>query len=201
MFITPQEFQGSAMLSASTGLQVVEAGLWRFSQAGYNDSATFGLTLTHPSPLESGLLNLQAVNWPIAVIGNDLTAYTDPDSGVTYSADQCRITVTGAWWVQRQVNSNSYNSFGVDHSGVTDTDLGTRSMGPWLLNFRSRSATYVRQGSAVSGGAQDTFSNHVFFCRITETASSDNSNRQFQSNTVARPVWAYTFSKSWQIVI
>ena len=201
MFITPPEFQGASELTASNGLQIVDAGLWRFSQSGYNDSATFGVALTHPSPLSSELLHLQAVNWPIAVIGNDLTAYTDPDSGVTYSADQCRITVTGAWWVQRQVNSNSYNSFGVDHSGVTDTDLGTRSMGPWLLNFRSRSATYVRQGSAVSGGAQDTFSNHVFFCRITETASSDNSNRQFQSNTVARPVWAYTFSKSWQIVI
>jgi hypothetical protein len=199
MFITPPEFQGSAMLSASTGLQVVEAGLWRFSQAGYNDSATFGLTLTHPSPLESGLLHLQAVNWPIAVIGNDLTAYTDPDSGITYSAAQCKITVTGYWSVERQVNSNSYNSFGVEHTGSTVTDQGSRTMTPWLLNFSADPVTYIKQGSAVAGGAQDTFSAHVFSCRLTESANSDNSNKQFQSNTTARPVWVYDFSKSWQI--
>jgi len=198
MFITPPEFQGSATLSASTGLQVVEAGLWRFSQAGYNDSATFGLTLTHPSPLESGLLRLQAVNWPIAVIGNDLTAYTDPDSGITYSAAQCKITVTGYWSVERQVNSNSYNSFGVEYTGSTVTDQGSRTMTPWLLNFSADPVTYIKQGSAVAGGAQDTFSAHVFSCRLTESANSDNSNKQFQSNTTARPVWVYSFSKSWQ---
>jgi hypothetical protein len=199
MFITPPEFQGSATLSASTGLQVVEAGLWRFSQAGYNDSATFGLTLTHPSPLESGLLHLQAVNWPIAVIGNDLTAYTDPDSGITYSAAQCKISVTGYWSVERQVISNSYNSFGVEYTGSTVTDQGSRTMTPWLLNFTADPVTYIRQGSAVAGGAQDTFSAHVFSCRLTESANSDNSNKQFQSNTTARPVWVYDFSKSWQI--
>jgi hypothetical protein len=34
--------------------------------------------------------------------------------------------------------------------------------------------------------------------RIIWAAASTNSNREFQSNTVTRPVWAYTYSKSWQ---
>jgi hypothetical protein len=200
MFITPIEFQGSAELSASTGLEVVELGNWQFNQPGYVDYATFGVSLTHPEPLESGLLHLRARNWNIAVIGNDLTPYTDPDSGITYSAEQCRITVKGFWSVVRQVNSNSYNSFGVDHLGETVTDQGSRSMTPWLLNFTASPTTYVIQGSAVTGGARNTFSSHEFYCRITESASTDNSNGLFQSNTTARPVWVYSYSKQWQTV-
>jgi len=199
MFITPPEFQGSAELTASTGLTVVESGLWRFNQPGFVDYATFGVSLGQPSPLDSGLLHLRARDWAIAVIGNDLTAYTDPETSVTYTAAQCRITVTGYWSVVRQVNSNSYNSFGVDHSGETETDQGSRSMSPWLLNFTASPATYVIQGSAVSGGVQNTFSSHEFYCRITESASTDNSNGLFQSNTTARPVWVYHYSKQWQI--
>ena len=199
MFITPAQFQGTAELTASTGLQVVESGLWQFNQQGYVDYATFGVSMTYPSPLESGLLHLRARDWSIAVIGNELTAYTDPDTDITYSAEQCRIRITGYWSVIRQVNSNSYNSFGVDHTGLTETDLGSRSMSPWLLNLTSSKATYIIQGSAVDGGAQNTFSDHEFYCRITESASTDNSNRQFQSNTTARPVWVYDYSKSWQI--
>jgi hypothetical protein len=53
-FVTP--YSGSAELTANTGLTVVDAGLWRYSQAGYNDGATFGLSLGHPNPLSGGLL-------------------------------------------------------------------------------------------------------------------------------------------------
>ena len=195
-FITP--YSGSAELTANTGLTVVDQGLWRYSQAGYNDGATFGLSLGHPNPVSGGLLHLRAQNWPIAVIGNQLTAYTDPDTGQTYPSAACRIVVTGSWSVIRQPNSNSYNSFGVSWVGLTETDQGGREMNPYLLSYRSPVAQYVIQGSAVAGGAQNTFSNHVFECRATESATSDNSNREFQSNTIVRPVWIYNYSKSWQ---
>jgi hypothetical protein len=110
----------------------------------------------------------------------------------------CRIVVTGAWSVVRQQNSNSYNSFNITYIGTTVTDLGDRDMSPYLLNYASPQATYVIQGAGVAGGAQDTFSDHMFECRVTESAASTNSNKEFQSNTVTRPVWVYTYSKSWQ---
>jgi len=72
-------------------------------------------------------------------------------------------------------------------------------MNPWLLSYTTVSATYVIQGADVAGGAQDTFSTHEFYCRLTEQADTDNSNHQFQSNSVTRPVWTYSYSKSWQI--
>ena len=195
-FVTP--YSGSAELTANTGLTVVDPGLWRYSQAGYNDGATFGLSLGHPNPLSGGLLHLRAEDWPIAEVGNELTSYTDPQTSTTYGPELCRIVVTGAWQVIRQQNSNSYNSFNITYSATTVTDLGDRSMNPYLLSFVSPSATYIIQGAGVDGGAQDTFTGHVFECRATETAASTNSNREFQSNTVTRPVWAYTYSKSWQ---
>jgi len=195
-FVTP--YSGSAELTANTGLTVVDQGLWRYSQAGYNDGATFGLSLGHPNPLSGELLHLRAEDWSIAVIGNELTSYTDPDTSITYGPELCRIVVTGAWQVIRQQNSNSYNSFNITYSATTVTDLGDRSMNPYLLSYVSPAATYVIQGSGVDGGAQDTFTSHVFEFRATETAASTNSNREFQSNTVTRPVWAYTYSKSWQ---
>jgi len=71
-------------------------------------------------------------------------------------------------------------------------------MNPYLLNYASPQATYVIQGSGVAGGAQDTFTDHVWECRATESAASTNSNREFQSNTITRPTWIYTYSKSWQ---
>jgi hypothetical protein len=195
-FITP--YSGTAELTASNGLTVVESGLWRFSQQGYNDGATFGLSLGTPNPLTGELLHLRAENWNIAEIGNELTSYTDPVTMTTYTADQCRIVVTGSWVVIRQQNSNSYNSFNVTYVGTTVTDLGDRDMNPYLLNYNSPVATYVIQGSAVDGGAQNTFSSHVWEFRATETAASTNSNREFQSNTITRPVWIYSYSKSWQ---
>ena len=206
-FITP--FSGTAELTASTGLMIQEQGRWLFSQAGYNDGATFGVSLGGPeraapaTPVftaDSGALDLRAQNWTIAGVGNTLTAYTDPSTGVTYGADRCRIEVIGRWVVQRRPNSNSFNGIGVIYTGRTETDEGNRDMTPFLLNFQGvRRETYRIQGAAVEGGAQDTFSGHVFRCRITETATTDNSNREFQSNSIARPVWAYAYSKSWQI--
>jgi hypothetical protein len=196
-FITP--YSGSAELTASNGLEIVDPGLWRFSQAGYNDGATFGLSLTYPAPTTGGLLHLQGDNWPIAVIGNQLTSYTDPATGLTYGPTACRITVTGNWLVVRQQNSNSYNSFNISYVGLTQTDLGERDMSPSLLTYNSPTAQYVKQGSAVTGGAVDTFSTQVFECKVTESSSSTNSNREYQSNTVTRPVFVYSYSKSWQI--
>jgi len=195
-FITP--FSGQAELTASTGLSVTESGLWRFSQSGYNDGATFGLSLTHPSPLSGGTLSLRAQGWTIAVIGNSLTAYTDPDTMITYPAARCRITVTGRWQVTRQQNSNSFNGQGITYAGETITDQGGRSQGPYLLSYTGPLETYVIQGAAVTGGAEDTFSSHVFFVTCTESATSDNSNKEFQSNSVTRPTWQYTYAKSWQ---
>lgn len=195
-FITP--YSGSAELTASNGLEIVDSGLWRFSQAGYNDGATFGLSLTHPDPTAGGLLHLRGEDWPIAVIGNELTSYTDPATSEFYPADTCRITVTGNWLVVRQQNSNSYNSFNISYVGLTQTDLGSREMSPSLLTYSSPTAQYVIQGSAVTGGAVDTFSTQVFECRVTESSSSTNSNREYQSNTVTRPVFVYSYSKSWQ---
>ena len=195
-FVTP--FSGSAELTANTGLTVVDPGLWRYSQAGYNDGATFGLSLTHPSPTAGGLLHLQGQNWPIAVVGNELTSYTDPVTGITYGPTACRIVVSGAWSVIRQPNTNSFNSVGVDYAGTTVTDLGDRQMSSYLLSYTSPVATYIIQGSAVDGGAVDTFSTRVFSCRITESTTSPNSNKEYQSNSISRPVWAYTYSKSWQ---
>ena len=72
-------------------------------------------------------------------------------------------------------------------------------MNPSLLSYTSPVATYVIQGAGVTGGAVDTFTDHVWEFRATESAASTNSNREFQSNTITRPVWAYTYSKSWQI--
>jgi len=195
-FVTP--YSGSAELAANTGLTVISPGLWRYSQAGYNDGATFGLSLGHPNPLSGELLHLRAEDWTIAVIGNELTSYTDPATSITYGPELCRILVTGAWSVIRQQNSNSYNSFNITYVATTVTDLGDRDMNPSLLNYTSPQATYVIQGSGVAGGAQDTFSNHVWEFRATESAASTNSNKEFQSNTITRPVWAYTYSKSWQ---
>jgi hypothetical protein len=195
-FVTP--YSGSAELTASTGLSVISPGLWRYSQAGYNDGATFGLSLGHPAPTSGGTLHLSAENWPIAEIGNELTSYTDPDTSTTYGPELCRIVITGAWQVIRQQNSNSYNSFNITYSATTVTDLGDRDMNPYLLNYVSPQATYVIQGAGVAGGAQDTFTDHVWEFRATESAASTNSNREFQSNTITRPVWAYTYSKSWQ---
>jgi hypothetical protein len=205
-FVTP--IAGTAELTTLTGLQVVSQGRWLFSQSGYNDGATWGVSLGGPTQsapkaptatVDSGLLHLQAQGWTIEGAGNTLTAYTDPDTGTTYGPERCRILVTGAWSVPRRVNSNSFNSTGVIYNGLTETDEGSRTMTPYLLNFENYNpVSYVIQGSAVSGGAQDTFTPHVFYCRCTESATTDNSNREFQSNSVARPVWAYTYSKSWQ---
>jgi len=195
-FVTP--YSGSAELTANTGLTVISPGLWRYSQAGYNDGATFGLSLGHPNPLSGELLHLRAEDWTIAVIGNELTSYTDPATSITYGPELCRILVTGAWQIIRQQNSNSYNSFNITYVATTVTDLGDRDMNPSLLNYTSPQATYVIQGSGVAGGAQDTFSNHVWEFRATESAASTNSNREFQSNTITRPTWIYTYSKSWQ---
>lgn len=195
-FVTP--YSGSSELTANTGLTVISPGLWRYSQAGYNDSATFGLSLTHPAPVSGASLSLSAVNWTIAQIGNELTSYTDPVTSTTYGPELCRIQITGAWSVVRQQNSNSYNSFNITYTGTTVTDLGDRSMNPSLLTYISPEATYVIQGSGVVGGAQDTFSTRLFECQVTESAASTNSNREFQSNTVTRPVWAYSYSQSWQ---
>lgn len=201
IFYTPPGYTGQAELTASTGLEVVDLALWQFSRSGYNDGATFGLSLGHPRPLEGGVLRLQAQNWPIENIGNQLTEYQDPVTHVTYPASKCRITLRGSWQVTRQSNSNSFNSIGIEYSGRTDTDLGGRAQGPALLSLNTSYATYIIQGSEVTGGAQDTFSNHVFYCNCTETAGSDNSNRLFQSNTITRPVWVYTYAKSWEIEV
>ena len=208
-FITP--YSGTAELTASNGLTVIDQGTYTFSQNGYNDSATFGLSLGGPrragqgveplptEPITGGLLHLRGENWTIAGIGNTLTSYTDPLTGLTYSAAQCRISVTGRWQVVRQPNSNSFNGVGIIYGGITETNLGSRIMGPvFLLSYTSPPATYVIQGSAVEGGAQDTFSSQVFECRCTETVSTENSNREFQSNTITRPVWAYSYVKQWQ---
>jgi hypothetical protein len=199
IFYTPPGYTGQAELTASTGLAVVDQGLWRFSQAGYNDGATFGLSLTAPSPTNGGNLDLSATDWPIATVGNELTSYTDPDSGQTYPPSQCRIQVIGRWQIVRQPNSNSFNSIGVTWAGHTHTDQGDRAVGPYLLNYISDYAVYVIQGADVTGGAQDTFSNHDFYCNFTESATTDNSNKEFQSNTIIRPIWAYTYTKSWEI--
>jgi hypothetical protein len=217
IFITPTGYSGTAELTASNGLEIVDQGRWGFSRQGYNDGATFGLSLGWPDkgyngeydyggpgskvePLTGGNLKLSAENWSIANIGNELTEYYDPETDTTYPASQCRIQVTGGWQVIRQPNSNSYNSFGVSWTGTTKTDQGDREMGPYLLNFVSPRATYVIQGADVTGGAQDTFSNHIFYCHATETATSSNSNNEFQSNTIIRPVWVYAYSKSWEII-
>lgn len=195
-FITP--YYGQSELTASNGLVVITPGLWRFSQQGYNDGATFGLSMTYPSPESGGELYLRAQDWNIPG-GTSLTSYTDPDTHITYPSSSCRITITGRWVVIRQQNSNSFNGFGVEYGGRTSTDAGDRDMGPYLLNYEGPLSTYIIQGSGVQGGEQNTFSNHVFECRITETSSSDNSNREYQSNTIVRPVWAYTWSRSWQV--
>lgn len=201
IFYTPPGYTGSAELTASNGLDIVDSGRWTFSRSGYNDGATFGLSLTHPKPMSGGELNLTATNWLIQDVGNELTSYYNPDTGETYPADQCRIQVTGKWQVIRQPNSNSYNSFGVTWSGTTNTDQGGRSMDLYLLNYVSGVATYTIQGSAVTGGAMNSFSNHEFYCRVTESTQTDNSNKEFQSNTITRPTWVYTYTKSWEIEV
>jgi hypothetical protein len=206
-FVTP--ISGTAALTTSTGLTVISQGSWLFSQSGFNDGITWGVSLGGPTEaalkavaatVSSGVLHLAAQNWPIQGAGNTLTAFTDPDTGITYGAERCRISVTGGWRVPRRPNSNSFNSTGVIYTGVTETDEGSRSMTPFLLNFDTYVLeTYVIQGAAVEGGAEDTFSPHVFFCQCSETVTTDNSNREFQSNSTAAPAWHYEFAKSWQI--
>ena len=215
-FISPTQYSGTAELTASNGLEIANQAKWTFSQSGYNDGATFGVSLGWPNkgqgeysygvpaekikPNSSGVLHVRAKNWPIAVVGNTLTAYYDPDTGQTYSAERCRITVTGGWNVVRAVNSNSWNSIGVFYDGFTETNLGGREMKPYLLSYATPySSVYVIQGSEVTGGAVDTFSDVEFFCRCIHSTTSNNSNREYQSNSVARPVFVYSYSKSWQI--
>ena len=118
-FITP--FSGTAELTASNGLAIIDQAQYTFSLYQYNDSATFGLSLGGPhragqgveplptQPITGGLLHLRGENWTIAGVGNTLTSYTDPDTHVTYTAAQCRISVTGRWQVIRQPNFNSFN--------------------------------------------------------------------------------------------
>lgn len=216
IFYTPPGYSGSAQLTASTGLTINDQGRWRFSQQGYNDRATFGLSLGWPDtayngefdygspgsqirPLTGGLLSLSATNWTIPVIGNTLRSYTDPDTSITYPESQCRIQIHGQWQVTRQQNSNSYNSFGILYTGVTETDLGSRTFNPNLLSYNTIYATYTIQGADVTGGALDTFSDHEFFCRVTEATSSNNSNNEFQSNTITTPIFVYTYNMSWEI--
>lgn len=199
-FFTPPGNSGLAVLSASTGLEIVEIALYRFSGPGFNDGQTFGLPLTQPKPLSGGQLHLQAQNWYIGTIGNNLVSYTDPDTAITYPAAKCRITVTGHWLVTRQQNSNSFNSVGILYSGRTETDQGSREMtNDDLLNLSPPNATYVIQGTEVDGGAINTFSARVFSCKVTEHATSDNSNKQFASNTVTTPIWPYVWTRSWQV--
>lgn len=221
-FITP--YSGSAELTASNGLAIIEQGYWLFSQQGYNDGATFGVSLGAPyikgyyeegqdtrdigfqggpgnytsQTRDSGLLRLRARDWTIAQIGNDLSSYTDPVTSMTYPASKCRIQVRGQWIVIRQANTNSYNSIGIGYKGYTRTDQGDRLMDPDLLNLSTGFTTYVIQGSGVVGGALDTFTDHEFFCECQHLVNSVNSNREYQSNTIARPIWAYTYTKSWQ---
>jgi hypothetical protein len=78
------------------------------------------------------------------------------------------------------------------------TDQDGRDMNPYLLSYTSAQVSYVIQGADVDGGAQDTFSDHVFECQATEQASTTNSNGEFQSNSITRPVWEYSYSMSWQ---
>lgn len=195
-FITP--YSGNAELTASNGLEIINQGLWGFRQQGYNDGATFGLSLTYPSPESGGELHVRAENWPIAVVGNTLTEYIDPVTHEVYPADKCRIVVTGFWSVIRQQNSNSYNSFNISYQGTTVTNLGDRTLNPNLLTYTSPTVSYVIQGAGVDGGAMDTFSTQIFECRVTEHSSSTNSNKEYQSNTITRPVFVYAYSKSWQ---
>lgn len=214
-FFTPDGFSGTAELTASTGLVIVDQGSWRFSGPGFNDGATFGLSLGYPissqpqdfsygpttgavPTLSGGLLHLSATDWTIPVVGNDLTDYVGPDA-TFYPASRCRITVRGRWQVVRQQNTNSFNGIGVEYGGETRTDAAERIMPGELLTLVSGYDTYVIQGADVSGGAQDTFSTHEFWVRVTETATTDNSNHTFQSNTITRPVWQFTYAKSWQV--
>jgi len=196
-FITPPELSGTAELTTGQGLVVIQSGLWQRDPASLPPGVSWAVSLTYPQPQESGLLHLRAQGWSIPG-GNELTPYTDTSTGITYSAEQARITVRGRWQVDRRPNSDSYNSFGVLYSGRTETDLGSRDMDPWLLGYTSPLATYIIQGSAVEGGAQDTFTPRMFECRITETVRSDNSNRQYQSNSLAQPRWQYQYLRQWQ---
>lgn len=199
MFVTPPGFSGSAQLSASSGLQIVSQGSWQFSQAGYNDGESFGVSLSYPRSESSGLLLLRARDWPIPVIGNTLTDYTDPDTGETYPASQCRILLVGRWYVTRQPNSNSFNSFGVNYTGITVTDQGSREFVGFPQSLVTAESHYVIQGAEVQGGAQDTFTEHEFRCECSESTTTINSNRLYQSNSIARPIWVYEYSKSWEI--
>lgn len=199
IFVTPPGFSGSARLAADSGLEIVSQGAWQYSQAGYNDGESFGVSLSYPRSESSGLLSLRARNWTIPVIGNTLTSYTDPETGDTYPASQCRILLTGRWQVTRQPNSNSFNSFGVNYTGVTITDQGSREFQGFPQSLITSESQYVIQGAAVQGGAQDTFSDHEFRCECSESTTTVNSNRLYQSNSLARPVWVYIYSKSWEI--
>lgn len=217
IFYTPPGYSGTAQLTASNGLAIENQARWRFSEQGYNDGATFGVSLSWPDkavgefsygqpaqkikPESSGILHVKGINWPIAVIGNSLQSYTNPDTSQTYPASQCRILVTGHWQVNRQPNSNSWNSIGVFYKGLTTTDLGDRDMDPYLLNYNSPNATYVIQGANVTGGARDTFTTREFSCRCEHSTTSNNSNREYQSNAIAQPIFVYTYSMSWEIEV
>lgn len=216
-WITPPGDQGQAQLTASTGLEIQDLGRWRFSQAGYNDGATFGLSLGWPAGAESaqdfywgprdrqpppqsgGELSLRAQDWSVATIGNQLTSWTDPATGITWGLERCQILVQGRWQVQRLPNSNSFVSIGISWQGITDTDTGGREMYPWLLDYVGPMRQYLRQGAATPGGAQDTLTTHVLHCRCTEITTSDNSNHEYQSNTLCRPVWAYSWQRRWWV--
>ena len=193
-WIEPPDQQGDAELTVATGLEIRSQDLWTLSLSGYNDGATFGLSLTYPRPEAGGELVVEAQNWPVANIGNDLIPYTDPDTGITYGADRCQILVSGQWQIIRQENSNSFVSFGVTHGGVTETDQGSRDY--WGTLYTPRQ-TFRRQGAAVPGGAQDTLTTRMWRVRATETATSENSNRLFQSNTILRPAWVYRYLRRW----
>ena len=193
-WIEPPDQAGDAELTVATGLGIVSQDLWTLSLAGYNDGATFGLSLTYPRPEAGGELLVQAQDWYIGTIGNELVAYTDPSTGITYGADRCQIQISGQWQIIRQENSNSFVSFGIEHGGVTETDQGSRDY--WGTLYTPRQ-TFVIQGAVVPGGAQDTFTTRLFRVRATETATSDNSNRLFQSNTILRPAWVYSYMRRW----
>jgi|688.fasta_scaffold466454_2 hypothetical protein len=192
-FITP--YTGQAQLTVSNGLQIVDQAAWRFQPPANVDGITFGVTLANEYNADSGELHLRAVNWTIAEIGNSLTSYTDPETHITYPASQCQISVTGRWQIRRTINTASNTSQGVLYNSYTLTDQGDRlKAGTWYTPYH----TFVIQGADVDGGAINTFSDHEFFCRIKERTATRNTNGLYVSNTIASPVWAYTYSKSWQ---
>jgi hypothetical protein len=192
-FITP--FTGSAALTVSTGLNIEDQGTWMFEPPAYVDGITFGVTLANAFNANSGELHLRATNWTIPVIGNALTSYTDPDTHITYPASKCQIKLVGRWQIRRTINTASNTSQGVLYNSYTLTDQGDRTKaGTWYTPYH----TFIIQGDQVEGGAIDTFTTHEFWCRIVERTATRNTNGLYVSNTVASPIWAYDYYKSWQ---